>query len=357
MRHVLIVDDALDLGRLLKAALSLIDSTMPIVVVPSGEEALLEGTRYPLDLLVTDIRLPGISGVELVQKIRKHHPDVKIIVITGMSDGEIFREVKALGVDYFFTKPLIMADFTEAAQRCLNMTPPADASQGGVTKAGEEVSLRQIADVLSELRGRLNVSAVTLLDERARIAAQAGDMPESFLKDEILTGLKTAAGAITSVADLLGKPKSENMLACRGEAFDLVLAPVGHFAVVILLESGSTNLRFALCFEEVTKAQNELAQIIEKLGLGTTPAPNPFEIAPQLLPVEESLGAAGQPEAEEQLQEFEALFQKTVQVEQEAVKEFWDMASEQAVELEAEDPDVLTYDQARQLGLAPEQNE
>ncbi len=76
-----------------------------------------------------------------------------------------------------------------------------------------------------------------------------------------------------------------------------------------------------------------------------------------MLPEEESLAAAGQPEAEEQLQEFEALFQKTVQVEQEAVKEFWDMASEQAVELEAEDPDVLTYDQARQLGLAPEQNE
>ena len=357
MRHVLIVDDALDLGRLLKTALSMIDSTMPIVVVPSGEEALLEGTRYPLDLLVTDIRLPGISGVELVQKIRKHHPDVKIIVITGMSSGEVFREVKELGVDYFFTKPLSMVDFTEAARRCLSLTPTVEASPDATKPAGEEVSLRQIADVLSELRAQLNVSTVALLDERARIAAQAGVMPENFLVDETLAGLKTAAGAMSSVAELLGKPKGENLLVCRGKEFDLVLAPVGHFAVVILLESGSTNLKFALCFEEVSKAQNELSQIIDKLGLGAMPVATTLEAAPQLLRVEEQENAAEAPEADEHLQEFEALFATASAVEQGEVKEFWDSAMQTAVELEAEDPDVLTYEQARRLGLTPEQSD
>ena len=58
MKHVLIVDDALDLGRLLQTALVMLDPAMPVVVVPSAEEAILEATRHQLDLLITDLNSP-----------------------------------------------------------------------------------------------------------------------------------------------------------------------------------------------------------------------------------------------------------------------------------------------------------
>jgi CheY-like chemotaxis protein len=56
MKHVLIVDDALDLGRLLQSALATLDIKVKTVVVPSAEEAILEAAHHPIDLLVTDIR-------------------------------------------------------------------------------------------------------------------------------------------------------------------------------------------------------------------------------------------------------------------------------------------------------------
>ncbi len=66
MKRVLIVDDAIDLGRLLQDAVKTAHPEVPILVVPSAEEALLEFSRLTVDLLITDIRLPGMSGLELI---------------------------------------------------------------------------------------------------------------------------------------------------------------------------------------------------------------------------------------------------------------------------------------------------
>ena len=85
MKHILIVDDALEIGRLLQSALATLDMKIKTMVVPSAEEALLEAAHYPIDLLVTDIRLPGLSGTDLVRKMRSLHPALKVIMITGMS--------------------------------------------------------------------------------------------------------------------------------------------------------------------------------------------------------------------------------------------------------------------------------
>ena len=61
-KRVLIVDDAMELGRLLMAALSTLEDKPDVTLVPSAEEAVLEAAHRPVDLMITDIRLPGISG-------------------------------------------------------------------------------------------------------------------------------------------------------------------------------------------------------------------------------------------------------------------------------------------------------
>ena len=65
MKYITIVDDARDLGRVLQTLMLTITKDLAISVVPSAEEALLYSGQHPIDLLVTDIRLPGISGLDL----------------------------------------------------------------------------------------------------------------------------------------------------------------------------------------------------------------------------------------------------------------------------------------------------
>ena len=67
---VLLVDDQRDIVRLLHSSLQTLGHELEIIDAPSGEEALLEASLRRIDLLVADYLLPGISGVELMHKIR-----------------------------------------------------------------------------------------------------------------------------------------------------------------------------------------------------------------------------------------------------------------------------------------------
>ncbi len=83
--HVLIVDDQRDARSVLRAGLETLESRLKITDVPSGEEAILVIASQPIDLLVADIRLPGISGLELKERARMRNPDLKVILITGVT--------------------------------------------------------------------------------------------------------------------------------------------------------------------------------------------------------------------------------------------------------------------------------
>jgi len=79
--HVLIVEDHWDVRRVLRSGLESLEREITIVDVPSGEEALLVSTHLPIDLLVADIRLAGMTGLELQRIVRHRNPDAKIIMV------------------------------------------------------------------------------------------------------------------------------------------------------------------------------------------------------------------------------------------------------------------------------------
>jgi two-component system, response regulator YesN len=84
--NILLVDDQRDILRLIHATLdTLKQPELKIFESPSGEEALLESSRHKIDLLITDYKLPGMSGVELMHKVRARNPEAKVILITGMN--------------------------------------------------------------------------------------------------------------------------------------------------------------------------------------------------------------------------------------------------------------------------------
>jgi len=121
-RAVLIVDDQRDILKLLRATLeSLKNRELKIFEAPSGEEALLESARHKIDLLVTDYLLPGMTGVELMHKIRAKHPEAKVILITGMTDRKVRDEMLNAGATAIFDKPIPLADFLDAVERGLGL--------------------------------------------------------------------------------------------------------------------------------------------------------------------------------------------------------------------------------------------
>lgn len=118
--HILIVDDDENIGSGLKQVL--LESGYSVSTCQQASDALVELEKEHIDLVVTDIRLPGMSGVDLTKRILEKWADVPIIVMTGYSEIEIAVEVLKLGASDFIRKPFTPAAIRESVNIVLEQS-------------------------------------------------------------------------------------------------------------------------------------------------------------------------------------------------------------------------------------------
>ena len=105
-RHILVVDDdelvSEYLGALLEA------ESYNVVVLNEPREALNYFKEHPddFDLIITDQVMPGLTGVEISQKILELRPSIPILLITGYSEKITAENAKSFGLSGFFSKPI-----------------------------------------------------------------------------------------------------------------------------------------------------------------------------------------------------------------------------------------------------------
>jgi len=82
-----------------------------------GEEAVEQVERYLPELLITDIKMPLLGGLELVARIRRTNPDMRVLIISGYSEFEYAQKAIELGVDDYLLKPISIAKLREVLRR------------------------------------------------------------------------------------------------------------------------------------------------------------------------------------------------------------------------------------------------
>ena len=139
--------------------------------------------------------------------------------------------------------------------------------------------------------------------------------------------------------------------------YDLLCAPVGRYALLLFLKSGPGALRLALAFEEVLLAQKQIARVLGEMGLNVNPIPSekPILAAPEEAVSAPAFEEESVPEpAPAELKALEDILGATAQKQSvQNAEDFWDNLGEGETPAPS-DPDVLTYEQARKLGLLPE---
>jgi len=354
MRHVLIIDDALSLGRLLKTALSSLDSTMPVVVVSSAEDAILEGTRYPLDLLITDIQIQEILRVDLIGRIRSRHPDLRVIVIGSIFDDERSKQVKALDADAYFNKPLNIPEFTAAARRFLGLGDVGEFQ----AEIGEDSQTRstptpQLVDVLTDFRRRSGALAVVLLDENGKILIQAGYLEEETYQRWI-PEIMSAANVSYHLSRTLGKVVPENVMYFTGDNYHLVLTPVFTLVLLTVLEKNTLRRQQAFIFEETLKITKTLGSIFRDLGMESYPSAVSITELEESPAAEEIVTSAKNQVTTEDLSSLFAREGENKGTRQ--ADSFWESLPGESP-FESNEPDTLSFDQAQRLGFTPEESE
>lgn len=86
----------------------------------SGEQALKILQHAHIDLVLTDMRMPGMDGIELLKKIRKQHPDVGVIIITGYGQIESYIEAMNFGAIEYVSKPFKVNELKFIVNKVLN---------------------------------------------------------------------------------------------------------------------------------------------------------------------------------------------------------------------------------------------
>jgi hypothetical protein len=280
-----------------------------------------------------------------MKKFRARNPGGKVIMVSGISDPRLLREVNQAEPDAFFPKPVPMSDFLAAVELCLGLARTVlvkeqVSHQAPAPKLDERKGL---GDLLINLRKDLNAQAVLLLNGMGQVQAEAGQLPDPRNSASMISSLMTMFSAAQKVASLIDRAESHLHLFDSGELDGLFL-PVGPTHALLLVGKGLADARsLSARLDLLFTARIELLDALKSIGITVEAEP---VRPPQRSAIDEPFTRP-----EDLPSDFMDIFSQIGKKSSDA-SSFWDTAVEKGTTFA--EPDKLTYEQASRLGLTPD---
>ncbi len=159
-----------------------------------GEAALQAFDELHPDLIISDIKMPKMDGIEFAQKVLEKYPDVKIIFLTAFSDFEYARSAVRIGVSDYLLKPFKDGELEASIQRLLHLHPNAPASLKEAEdeliplKKKEDFSNRYVAAAIEYIEKHYSDPDITIAGLAESLGVSDGHISRLF-KSETDMGL------------------------------------------------------------------------------------------------------------------------------------------------------------------------
>ena len=248
-RRIMIVDDDKDALEVYRTRLS--HAGFDVEIAESAEQALSRVKKFDPGLIVTDVRMSGMSGLELLSKIREAMEGVSVVVMTGHDDMETAVTAMKSGAFDFLVKPVDPKVLQALAERCFRELNEDDE---GPDTEGEEVTLRS---------GQLIGRDPQMVEIYKTIGVLARNRATVLIRGETGTGKEVIAHAIHQHSAFSGEPfiavnctaltdtllESELFGHTRGSFTGAISARKGYFELagegtIFLDEIGDTSPDF-----------------------------------------------------------------------------------------------------------------
>ena len=173
-RSLLIVDDDTILRQRLAQAFR--ERDFDVLEAADGESALAICREEPPELAVVDLRMPGMSGLDVVREIRAIEPATQVLVLTGYGSIATALEAVRLGAVHYLTKPADPEDILAAFERGRGPQTPAHGIRVGAASL-ERVEWEHINRVLTDCGGNISQTARVLRIHRRSLQRKLARPP------------------------------------------------------------------------------------------------------------------------------------------------------------------------------------
>jgi DNA-binding NarL/FixJ family response regulator len=374
--RVLIVDDHQEIRTALRANLEAFEVDLDLVDVPSGEEAIVEVVGTGIDLLIADVGLPGLTGIELYKKLKHTFPDMQVILITGIDDEEIHQEITDVGAEAFFFKPLKMPEFLNAVRKTIGLAPVENEPEPLVKLTKQNLD-KNVTERIADLRGELGAISIMIIEKAGIISAETGIVPDTIYESHVMPLLLRTFSTTTKISAFLGKEKPDSVWYFSGEKYDLFWSHIDvDYGMMVITNPVTQNNDLTWVLTTLDLAIQEVTQIIQNLtekpatkkktatakasSTKTKTADNSKKKTPVKaeIPRKPEQGEKGSKKtrskpAVNKSKPAAKDAPDTDQTEESEVHEFWKAATLEAEFQQTESADSLSFEQAQKLGFVP----
>jgi DNA-binding NtrC family response regulator len=165
--RVLLVDDEEDYVKALAERMDMRDLQSQVAL--SGEEALEALETAPPDVMVLDLRMPGMQGMEVLEKVKRDHPHIQVIILTGHGGEREEKEARRLGAFEYMQKPADTRDLVSNIQGAWRRS--IQVARDFLKERGEDFDRTMTAAALAE--GGLHEDARGILDRAHALERRA----------------------------------------------------------------------------------------------------------------------------------------------------------------------------------------
>lgn len=272
-KRVLIVDDEEKVVFFLRESLEELGRDFTIGTAGSAEEALEKIERHPYDLVISDLRMPGIDGLQLLERVKQRYPKTRFILMTAYGSDEVEARAHRLEVYDYIAKPFHVSDLLTVTRHAL--ADVASREEGDVPLPATKMDA--VNRALSNLRFEVGAHCVILADVQGHIVGEVGirqGLETGTLIPLVASGLTSVSG----IAQYLQDQETFNLHCYEGKKYDIYSTTVGDdLFLTLIFDRSKQPSRIGMVWLYAKRTTQDLLKTLYGLRDGAVSEPSAQE--------------------------------------------------------------------------------
>jgi DNA-binding response OmpR family regulator len=229
-KRILIVDDDEKLAALLQESLRTLGEGYDVVTAGGTDEALARVSKRSFDLVITDLMMPEVDGLQLLEALKAINPSMVTMAMTAFDSQEIRAKAERFGIYNYLSKPFSVHEFRQCVMDVFR-----EAEQTEEAIAFSEEQLKAIESNLSSLRTGVRAHSIALIDSAGKVISLQSierELDMTSLCNVLVTGSVAVAA---EVANLLGGQPICRLCYHEGDDYNVCVYTLSEeFSLVIV---------------------------------------------------------------------------------------------------------------------------